>query len=170
MDSPGVAPNNSFKPTPHRGVNSVLCATLHAVATPLRGGLTQALDGRKELCSCVVRNCDSSASVSVALRISCRRVATSFESVERAHTSRALSCLASETVIGLRSVCRSRYRRFRNVRLKVLGCAPRLPGFDFRQVHHGFTPASIYRHLTIRSSRPTAGWLNSGVWRQKSVV
>ena len=41
------APNNSFKPTPHRGVKSVLCATLHAVATPLRGGLTQALGGRK---------------------------------------------------------------------------------------------------------------------------
>ena len=40
-------PNNSFKPTPHRGVNSVLCATLHAVATPTRGGLTQALGGRK---------------------------------------------------------------------------------------------------------------------------
>ncbi len=39
--------NNSFKPTPHRGVNSVLRATLHAVATPLRGGLTQALGGRK---------------------------------------------------------------------------------------------------------------------------
>ena len=39
-----LAPNNSFKPTPHRGVNSVLCATLHAVATPPRGGLTQALD------------------------------------------------------------------------------------------------------------------------------
>jgi hypothetical protein len=38
-------PNNSFKPTPHRGVNSVLYATLHAVATPLRGGLTQALGG-----------------------------------------------------------------------------------------------------------------------------
>jgi hypothetical protein len=38
-----LGPNNSFKPTPHRGVNSVLCATLHAVATPLRGGLTQAL-------------------------------------------------------------------------------------------------------------------------------
>jgi len=37
-------PNNSFKPTPHRGVNSVLCATLHAVATPPRGGLTQALE------------------------------------------------------------------------------------------------------------------------------
>jgi putative addiction module component (TIGR02574 family) len=38
-----VPPNKSFKPTPHRGVNSVLCATLHAVATPLRGGLTPAL-------------------------------------------------------------------------------------------------------------------------------
>jgi hypothetical protein len=36
-------PNNSFKPTPHRGVNSVLYATLHAVAAPLRVGLTQAL-------------------------------------------------------------------------------------------------------------------------------
>ena len=39
--------NNSFKPTPHRGVNSVLCATLHAVATPPWGGLTPALGGRK---------------------------------------------------------------------------------------------------------------------------
>jgi hypothetical protein len=42
-----VRSNNSFKPTPHRGVNSVLYATLHAVATPPRGGLTQALGGRK---------------------------------------------------------------------------------------------------------------------------
>ena len=37
------APNKSFKPTPHRGVSSVLCATLHAVATPPWGGLTPAL-------------------------------------------------------------------------------------------------------------------------------
>ena len=42
-------PNNSFKPTPHRGVNSVLCATLHAVATPMRGGLTQALGLRTDI-------------------------------------------------------------------------------------------------------------------------
>ncbi len=41
-----MVPNNSFKPTPHRGVNSVLYATLHAVAPPLRGGLTQALGGK----------------------------------------------------------------------------------------------------------------------------
>ena len=37
------APNKSFKPTPHRGGNSVLYATLHAVATPPWGGLTPAL-------------------------------------------------------------------------------------------------------------------------------
>ena len=42
-----AGPNKSFKPTPHRGVNSVLYATLHAVATPPRGGLTPALGGRK---------------------------------------------------------------------------------------------------------------------------
>ena len=44
LPSPGsFAPNKSFKPTPHRGVNSVLYATLHAVATPPWGGLTPAL-------------------------------------------------------------------------------------------------------------------------------
>ncbi len=43
----GWSHNSSFKPTPHRGVNSVLYATLHAVAAPLRVGLTQALGGRK---------------------------------------------------------------------------------------------------------------------------
>ena len=42
-----MVPNKSFKPTPHRGVNSVLYATLHAVATPPWGGLTPALGGRK---------------------------------------------------------------------------------------------------------------------------
>jgi hypothetical protein len=36
-------PNKSFKPTPHRGVNSVLYATLHAVAASLWVGLTPAL-------------------------------------------------------------------------------------------------------------------------------
>ena len=41
----GWSHNSSFKPTPHRGVNSVLYATLHAVAAPLRVGLTQALGG-----------------------------------------------------------------------------------------------------------------------------
>ena len=43
-----VKANNSFKPTPHRGVNSVLCATLHAVATPPWGGLTPALGAKGE--------------------------------------------------------------------------------------------------------------------------
>jgi hypothetical protein len=43
-----MGPNNSFKPTPHRGVGHV-----HA-ATPLRGGLTQALGGRKAFSSDVL--------------------------------------------------------------------------------------------------------------------
>ena len=40
----GAVPNNSFKPTPCRGVSRVLFALrLHASAAPPRGGLTQAL-------------------------------------------------------------------------------------------------------------------------------
>ena len=39
--------NNSFKPTPHRGVGHVPTLREHASATPLRGGLTQALGGKK---------------------------------------------------------------------------------------------------------------------------
>ena len=52
-------PNKSFKPTPHRGINSVLCATLHAVAAPPRVGLTQALGGRKAL-DCFAFQCSFS--------------------------------------------------------------------------------------------------------------
>jgi hypothetical protein len=40
-------PNNSFKPTPHRGVGHVPTLRLHVSATPPRGGLTQALGGEK---------------------------------------------------------------------------------------------------------------------------
>ena len=44
-----LGPNNSFKPTPHRGVGHVPALRLHASAAPLRGGLTQALGGRKNI-------------------------------------------------------------------------------------------------------------------------
>ena len=95
-----LAPNNSFKPTPHRGVNSVLCATLHAVAAPLRDGLTQALGGRKRLIALLFNILTLPASIGVALRsVSCR-FASSGKSVWRAHTSHALRWSASETVIG----------------------------------------------------------------------
>ena len=47
-----VAANKSFKPTPHRGVNSVLYATLHAVVTPPWGGLTPALGGKNHSAGC----------------------------------------------------------------------------------------------------------------------
>ena len=65
---PISGPNNSFKPTPHRGVNSVLYATLHAVATPLQGGLTQALGATRTIsrsegtrqCRTAQRSCTTS--------------------------------------------------------------------------------------------------------------
>ena len=96
----GWSHNSSFKPTPHRGVNSVLYATLHAVAAPLRVGLTQALGGRKAFCNFVARKPDLLASVGIALRTGSRLVASSVKSVWRAHTTHALRWPASEAVIG----------------------------------------------------------------------
>jgi hypothetical protein len=43
VESGGPQPNNSFKPTPHRGVGHVPALRLHVSAAPPRGGLTQAL-------------------------------------------------------------------------------------------------------------------------------
>jgi hypothetical protein len=39
----GLGPNNSFKPTPHRGVGHAYALRLHMSAAPPRVGLTQAL-------------------------------------------------------------------------------------------------------------------------------
>ena len=64
----GWSHNSSFKPTPHRGVNSVLYATLHAVAAPLRVGLTPALGGRKAFCKCAAHRLDSPASAGASFR------------------------------------------------------------------------------------------------------
>ena len=95
-------PNKSFKPTPHRGVNSVLYATLHAVATPPWGGLTPALGGRKAFSFCMVRIYDSSASPGTALRKFLQSVCSSAKFVGRAQASHALRSPASEAVIGFR--------------------------------------------------------------------
>jgi hypothetical protein len=53
-----LRPNNSFKPTPHRGVGHVPALRWHMSAAPTRGGLTQALGGVKALGYCITRNCD----------------------------------------------------------------------------------------------------------------
>jgi hypothetical protein len=49
-------PNNSFKPTPHRGVNSVLCATLARCRRPAVGRLNSSVRRQKAFftlcCSC----------------------------------------------------------------------------------------------------------------------
>jgi hypothetical protein len=85
-----------------RVVASAMCFTLrlHMSAAPPRGGLTQALGGRRAFCSCVARKSDFLASVSAVLRSACRHVASSVKSVWRAHTSHAWRWPASETVLG----------------------------------------------------------------------
>ena len=42
-------PNNSFKPTPHRGVNSVLCATLARCRRPAVGRLNSSVRRQKSV-------------------------------------------------------------------------------------------------------------------------
>ena len=75
-----VPPNKSFKPTPCRGGGHVLYATLAHVRRPATGRLNSGVRRLKTLCSCLVRNCSSYASVCSALRTVSRRVATSVTS------------------------------------------------------------------------------------------
>ena len=96
-----VGHNNSFKPTPHRGVNSVLYATLHAVATPPWGGLTPALGGKKAFDCFAFQHGDIAGFDGVALRFVSCGVASSVRFVWRAQTSHVLRWPASETVIGV---------------------------------------------------------------------
>jgi hypothetical protein len=49
-----ATPNNSFKPTPHRGVGHVPALRLHASAAPPRVGLTQALGPMRIFIACAV--------------------------------------------------------------------------------------------------------------------
>ncbi|MEQ1767688.1 MAG: hypothetical protein ABL859_09705 [Methylotenera sp.] len=46
---PEHAPNNSFKPTPCRGVGHVLCATLARVRRPATGRLNSGVSGHREI-------------------------------------------------------------------------------------------------------------------------
>ena len=128
--SAGMTPNNSFKPTPHRGINSVLYATLHAVAAPLWVGLTQALGGRKAF-DCFAFQC-------FLPRL---RLAPPFGQVVGALLLR--SSLSGALIHRIRCIGRLRrqswhrqltgywYGRFGDVRREVLGCASGLSHFNF---------------------------------------
>ena len=93
-------PNNSFKPTPCRGIGRVLYATLTHVRRPATGRLNSGVRRQKsvlQLCFpqlqflSFVWQCSSDN-----LRARCH-----FGDIAwRAHTSHALRCPASETVIG----------------------------------------------------------------------
>jgi hypothetical protein len=92
-------PNNSFKPTPCRGVGHVLCATLARVRRPATGRLNSGVRRQKSVWWLCFPMLLFPASVGGALRLGCWHVASSVKPVWRAHTSRALRWPASETLI-----------------------------------------------------------------------
>jgi hypothetical protein len=140
-----VTPNNSFKPTPHRGGSHVHTLRQHVSAAPLRGGLTQALGGRKALCSFVLRSSRSSASAGVALRTCSPPAASSVKYVWRAHTLHALRLLASETVVSFQMACPLQMRSLRRLPADSSRGALKCPSFGFRQWRWGFVLAGFLR-------------------------
>ena len=146
-------PNNSFKPTPCRGVGHVLCATLARVRRPATGGLTQALGGRKAFCKCAAHRLYSPASVGASFRIDSRRVATSVTSpgalthhMRYVHRLRMLRFLSSR-LPDPHAVTSDRSNR------KFAGRAHTLP----LRLSASLSGLQVRRHptrLTIRSSRP----------------
>ncbi len=92
-------PNNSFKPTPCRGVGHVLYATLAHVRRPATGRLNSGVRRQKSVWLLCFPMLIFSASVGAALRSGSRHIASSSKFVCRAHTSYALRWPASETLI-----------------------------------------------------------------------
>ena len=94
-----MRPNNSFKPTPHRGVNSVLYATLARCRRPAVGRLNSSVRRQKSVWLLFFPMLIFPASVGAALRLTSRCVASSVKSIWRAHASHTLRWPASGTVI-----------------------------------------------------------------------
>ena len=180
-------PNNSFKPTPCRGVSRVLCATLARVRRPATGRLNSGVRRQKAF-DCFAFQCSFfPASVGVALRsVSCG-VASSVKSIWRAHTPHTFRWPASEAVIGTVSVPRltrslrlhpaeSSRVRVRAFPLRLSASEPGLgshrrpppPNNSFKPTPCRGVSCALYATLA-RIRRPATGRLNSGVRRQKSV-
>jgi hypothetical protein len=83
-------PNNSFKPTPCRGIGHVLYATLAHVRRPATGRLNSGVRRQKSVWWLCFLMLPFPASVGTALRSVSRVVASSVKSVWRAHTFHAL--------------------------------------------------------------------------------
>ncbi len=131
---------------------------------------------------------NSPASVGIALRTNCRRAATSFESVGRAHTLHALRLPASETMIGTVSISQLtrslRLHPAESSRVRVRAFPLRLsasaPVSDLHRrpppPNNSFkpTPCRGIGHVLCATlahvRRPATGRLNSGVRRQKSAL
>ena len=154
-------PNNSFKPTPCRGIGHVLYATLAHVRRPATGRLNSSVRRQK----------------SIRFPPPLFRSVQPFHSLLRLCLSQLLryffrqSCIASERLRGaltlrIRYACRLRKQRALSVSFPTpdpllrrqpvdssRGALKHL-GSGFRQVRQGPICIGIPRHLTIRSSRP----------------
>ncbi len=171
-------------------VASAVCFTLrlHTSVAPPRGGLTQALGGRKALCSFVLRSSGSSASVGIALRTSSRPVALSVKYVQRAHTLHALRLLASETAVNFRMAFPLQMRSLRRPRRKVCQARSSVLASTFGNgAWVSFSPGSFAPNKSFKPTpcrgasrvlcatlarvrRPATGRLNSGVRRLRPAV
>ena len=148
-----LAPNKSFKPTPHRGINSALYATLHAVATPPWGGLTPALGGRKAFGGFAFQHADFAGFDGVALRFISCGVASSVRFVWRAQTSHVSRWPASETVIGVLSFPATDTVASVTSGWKFAGARPGFPASISATLPRFHSPR-VPSRLTSRSSRP----------------
>ena len=180
-------PNNSFKPTPCRGIGRVLCATLAHVRRPATGRLNSSVRRQESVWWPCFPILTFPASIGAALRSVFCGVASSVKSVWRAHTAHALRWPASETLIGVSCfplLTRSlRIHPAESSRVRVLAFPLRISasasGPDLHRrpppPNNSFKPTPcrgvgrvLYATLA-HVRRPATGRLNSGVRRQNSL-
>ncbi len=181
-----MPPNNSFKPTPCRGIGHVLCATLAHVRRPATGRLNSSVRRQKAFGSCIVG------------AATCRlRSALLFGRFLVALQLR--SSLLCALTLRMRRVARLRKRRsssagfprltrgFGHGRLKVREARSSIQASVFGQlVRRSASRGSVPPNKSFKPTpcrgvgrvlyatlahvrRPNTGRLNSGVRRQKSI-
>ena len=153
-------PNNSFKPTPCRGIGCVLYATLARIRRPATGRLNSGVRRQQSLRSSQRSSCSPLRSFQAGRRLQPLRSLASVSThcfgkfAMRAHISRALRLPASVTMSAFRSGCWLQTLCFGSRRRKVHGARSSIPASVLRQLRRGSICIGVHRRLTIRSSRP----------------
>ena len=147
-------PNNSFKPTPCRGVSCVLCATLARIRRPATGRLNSSVRRQKSVCvvassalQLIVfgQHCSSGISSARCFFGQVCLARSHIACVTLAGFGNGSGCLQFSTTETVASVTTSG---------KFASTRPGSPASFFRQMRQDPTFIGIHRHLTIRSSRP----------------